>query len=467
MKTPDDMYASIIGANPIHNASNEDIARMLLTNPNTVYLIKIGFTNHSANLQSVRHQESGGFIAQCGMYTIYACNERSFVVTCVDAHIPNFPFFYSGSETERQSGVHIISQFLHQQERLSSMRPVAPSSAPTHQDIETLIAEGVRKHILENQRGGEHESRRGTEIRAQMEREDEIKAEVEVELSALHRREDEIKARHEVFLRTQREAGIKAMREAEIKAQQQHEANIRAQQQREADLRAQQQRDADLEARRDAGFRAQQQRDADLRAKRDAEIRAEVEAELRAQLPHDQQQLVGLPRRRTTPQTPPQTQSVFDLINNNQVAIGVVVVIVAYLFLHGQSLEHEIQAQRFQVARDRAYTEAFEQRAKDQIISVNREWESKYTRLHDETNFMRGEIMGRSKIIEQPQQNVRIADSESSHHSSMLPSLFSMTVFTFVIMGFYFYIKHCMVVTGDYHLSHSDDNDAIMYDDVE
>ena len=49
----------------------------------------------------------------------------------------------------------------------------------------------------------------------------------------------------------------------------------------------------------------------------------------------------------------------------------------------------------------------------------------------------------------------------------MLPSLFSMTVFTFVIMGFYFYIKHCMVVTGDYHLSHSDDNDAIMYDDVE
>ena len=385
MKTPDDMYASIIGANPIHNASNEDIARMLLTNPNTVYLIKIGFTNHSANLQSVRHQESGGFIARCGMYTIYACNERSFVVTCVDAHIPNFPFFYSGSETERQSGVHIISQFLHQQERLSSMRPVAPSSAPTNQDIETLIAEGVRKHILENQRGGEHESRRGTEIKAQMEREDEIKAEVEVELSALHRREDEIKARHEVFLRTQREAGIKAMREAEIKAQQQHEANIRA----------------------------QQQRDADLRAKRDAEIRAEVEAELRAQLPHDQQQLVGLPRRRTTPQTPPQTQSVFDLINNNQVAIGVVVVIVAYLFLHGQSLEHEIQAQRFQVARDRAYTEAFEQRAKDQIISVNREWESKYTRLHDETNFMRGEIMGRSKIIEQPQQNVRIADSES------------------------------------------------------
>ena len=379
------MYASIIGANPIHNASNEDIARMLLTNPNTVYLIKIGFTNHSANLQSVRHQESGGFIARCGMYTIYACNERSFVVTCVDAHIPNFPFFYSGSETERQSGVHIISQFLHQQERLSSMRPVAPSSAPTNQDIETLIAEKVRKHILENQRGGEHESRRGTEIKAQMEREDEIKAEVEVELSALHRREDEIKARHEVFLRTQREAGIKAMREAEIKAQQQHEANIRA----------------------------QQQRDADLRAKRDAEIRAEVEAELRAQLPHDQQQLVGLPRRRTTPQTPPQTQSVFDLINNNQVAIGVVVVIVAYLFLHGQSLEHEIQAQRFQVARDRAYTEAFEQRAKDQIISVNREWESKYTRLHDETNFMRGEIMGRSKIIEQPQQNVRIADSES------------------------------------------------------
>ena len=47
----------------------------------------------------------------------------------------------------------------------------------------------------------------------------------------------------------------------------------------------------------------------------------------------------------------------------------------------------------------------------------------------------------------------------------MLPSLFSMTVFTFVIMGFYFYIKHCMVVTGDSYKDAIMYKDAITYDD--
>ena len=443
------MNAAFRGARPIPDASNDDVARTLREDPDSVYRLAVGFHSSTGRLQSVMDNESHGYIAQCGRFFIYAVSDRNFVVHCIDRMQP-FPFCLNGNNAELQAGVRILTRYAQ-----NMMESIAPPSAPNPLiDMQAAITAGIQQQIASMGIFGDKKVELPPNPRTL---EAEIRAKIESENRARLLLENELRTRqeHEARLREERDAQIKHEIETELRAQFQREAELKARHEAELkarELKAQQQREADLRAQqlREVEIRAQKQRDAEYLAKREAEIKAELESEYRLLSPTTATTTTTMARSSKSPPLPKAPPSSWPVIDLNSPVVIVVVVVVALLFLHNQSLGHEIQAQRFQGARERAHSEAFERNARNEIMSIQSDFNQKYTRLHDEASYMRGELAGRSKRVEEVEdhhhQHGRVdpvaaaADSSSSFFS--MPSMFNMFITLFIIMGIYCYFTH-------------------------
>lgn len=477
------MNAAFRGANPNRDASNEDVSSTLERDPYSVYNLEIGFHSSPGRLQSVSDRESRGYISTCGRFLIYSASDRSFVVSCLDRINP-FPYVHGGSTTEQQQGIRILDEYARQQARMGQVSQTPNISA---RDIQAAIAAGIQQQMaamgLSDHSSSSSSNSNSTKVKVEQPPsttttrtiESEIRARIESEYRARQVLEDELKARqlHDIKTREERDAQIKAEIENDLHAKYQREAILKAKNDADLkarELKAQQQREAEIRAQqlREAEFRAQTQRDAEYLAQREAEIRADCEAQLRA---HGLllSPTSGVDTRLMALKPPPHgkkttTTSSWPVVDlNSPVVIGVVVV-VALLFLHNQSLGHEVQAQRFQGARERAHSEAFEQRARNEIIAINSDWNQKYTRLHDEASYMRGEMAGRSKrgvLLEQQEvEEVRKREYEST--SSFTPSLFNMLVVLCIVMAIYKYLTYYAAIYG---ASYSDDDNAALMGD--
>ena len=428
------LFAKIRGYDQNDNASNEEIARFLDSDPQGVRCIEIGFHGVGVRLQSVQHNGSGGYIARCGKYFIYAVSPRNFVVTCLDDKSP-FPFSYGRDEREKSQGLRILDEHVAKEIELGH---IPSTKQDMLQDLHMKIAMGIQEQIVAMGLGNAREQRReetGEHQRSKFEwfepetrefDEDQSSRQLQAELKA-QKLQDELRAQK---------------LQDELKAQQ-FQAELRAQQLR-AEFQAKlleaefKQREVLLDAKN---------REAELMAKqREAEIVAKLDNHSNTPTPPTQ---FGLARR---PQPPP--PSAWPEINH-QAVIGVVVVIIAFMFLRGQSLEHEVQNYRYQVAKERAYSEAIELKANSDLKSLEREWKSQYNQLSQEVSFFRGENSGLmkkefefKKRDEEVRKNDADLNSSSYSSSSSMPSLTSMLVIFLVVAGIYRYMKYYQVEYG-------------------
>ena len=445
------LFAKIRGYDQNDNASNEEIARFLDSDPQGVRYIEIGFHGVGVRLQSVHHNGSGGYIARCGKYFIYAVSSNNFVVTCLDDKSP-FPFSYGRDAREKSQGLRILDEHVAKEIELGH---IPSTKQDMLQDLQMKIAMGIQEQIAAMGLGNAREQRREENGEHQRSKfgwfepetreldEDQSSRQLQAELKA-QKLQDELRAQ-------KLQAELKAQQfQDELRAQQLQaeynakllEAEFKARQ-READFK---QREVLLDAKK---------READLMAmQREAEIVAKLDNHSKTPTPTQ----FGLARR---PQPPP--PSAWPEINH-QAVFGVVVVIIAFMFLRGQSLEHEVQNYRYQVAKERAYSEAIEQKANSDLKSLEREWKSQYNQLSQEVSFFRGENSGLMKKefeFKKRDEDVRKNDadlnSSSYSSSSSMPSLTSMLVIFLVVAGIYRYMKYYQVEYGYSHCG-----DAIM-----